>query len=143
MKNNIVLLMFIFLLPVASSEVLLNHVGFGDTPSQVIINIYNNNSHDLENPSIFVNDKFYTQLQMRIHPRSSVNYILFLKPGSHEIELRYDNGSTKITINNNISLPIEEKRKEKTYVKTLSFAFIALIVLIIAILLIKKPKIIY
>jgi hypothetical protein len=131
---------------VYAENIVLTHVGFGETPKQVIITIYNNRSTDLENPSLYVDSKLYTNLEMRLPPRSSANYILYIEPGVHEIEIRHKNESARITVNNNIP-PIEEV---KTLTKPRSENIIKIIAIIILVallgglyfLILKKPKLI-
>lgn len=146
MDRLILFIIFLFTLPtVSSNEIILTHIGFGNTPKEVIINIFNNRTESLENPSIYVNGSLFSETHMLVPPKGSVNYFLILEPGVHEIEVRYRNvSSPKITIANNIILtPPDQQNQKPTYIHWISIAVLSFIVLLLVyFLIIKRPKLI-
>ncbi|MCS7135282.1 MAG: hypothetical protein NZ893_02490, partial [Candidatus Aenigmarchaeota archaeon] len=127
------------------NEIILTHIGFGNTPKEIIINIFNNRTENLENPSIYVNGSLFSETNMLVPPKGSVNYFLILEPGVHEIEVRYRNvSSPKITIASNIILtPPDQQNQKQTSIHWISIAVLSFIVLLLVyFLIIKKPKLI-
>jgi hypothetical protein len=139
------LLIILLSFPLAYSEnILLTHVGFGETPRLVIIGIYNNHSTEIENPSLYVDGRLYTNLEMRLMPNKSANYILYIEPGFHEIELRYKNESAKIIVVNNV-VEINDaftKSTNENLIKTSAIIILIVLSILLYFLIFKKPKLI-
>lgn len=147
MKKIILATILLLTLPFATSEnIVLTHIGFGNTPQEVIINIFNNQTTQLQNPSLYVDGKFYTNLEMLLPPKGSANYILYLEPGEHEIEIRYKNESSKITVNSFISPNLPEAqtktRVNETTLKAAIVIIILLLVVLLYFLILRKPRLI-
>jgi len=145
MKTLALSLLLILLLPFAISEnIVLTHVGFGETPKQVIVNIFNNKTESIKDPIFYVDGSFYVKTEMLLPPKGSANYIIYLEPGNHEIELRYQNESSKINIVNFIPEKNSENKNYDTTESNLRKIAITAVFILSAVLLyfliIKKPK---
>jgi len=146
MKKIILALAILLALPFTISEnIVLTYIGFGNTPQEVIINIFNNYSTSIQNPSLYVDGKLYANLEMSLPSKGSANYILYLEPGEHEIEIRYKNESSKITVNIFIppSLPEEQKvNTTNTAIKAAIAIIIIILIVLLYFLILRKPRLI-
>ena len=152
MKNKIIALVFLLLIfgnlaYAQEAKIKLTHVGYGKTAREAYFTIHNTGDVTITNISTFIDGKKYKEFDSVIPPKQGIQTVFYLEPGEHLIEARTPEGaydSVKITVSSLLEKPYTPPEENKSFLEEnimiIGLVALIIIIVIIAWLFTKKPK---
>jgi len=103
LKKILLFIPILFLIPIilAQPSIELKHIGYGETPQEVHVILWNTGNTSLTKIEIYADNEQKETMDVSLPPNKKIEYVFYLSPGEHLLEAKTIQGahdSFRITV---------------------------------------------